>query len=73
MGNLSTNQGLMIKIYQNPKYKGRHIIAIAGQVFSVKTAKAKSRLLDKLLKKYPKETPTITYVPKADSLVLIEL
>lgn len=67
------SKNLLLKIYQSPKYKGKHIIAIGGKIYATKTGKAKSELLDKLLKKYPSTTPTITYIPKVDSLILIFL
>jgi hypothetical protein len=73
MKNKTTTKNLLIKIYQNPKYKGKHIITIGEKIYATKTGKAKSALLDKLLKKYPKQTPTITYIPKVDSLILIKL
>lgn len=60
----------MIKIMSNPRYKGRHIVVVAGKVFAAKTGKEASKILDKLEKKYPKEIPAITYIPKADSLIL---
>jgi len=60
----------MINIMNNPTYKGKHVIVIAGKVFTAKTGKAADKLLDKLEKKYPRETPAITYIPKADALIL---
>lgn len=60
----------MIKIMSNPRYKGKHIVVVAGKVFATKTGKEASKILDKLEKKYPKEIPAITYIPKADSLIL---
>lgn len=60
----------MIKIMSNPRYKGRHIVVVAGKVFAAKTGKEASKILDKLEKKYPKEIPAITYIPKADALIL---
>lgn len=64
-------QNMLVKVYQNPKYRGKHIIIIDDKVYATKTGKAKSALLDVLLKKYPDQTPTITYIPKADNLILI--
>ena len=64
----TTMKNLMSKVYKNPKYKGRHII-IGGKVYTTKTGRASSDLLEKLLKKYPKEIPSITYIPAEDSLI----
>jgi len=61
---------LLSKVYGNPEYKGKHIIIIGNKIYTTKTGQAKNRLLDTLLPKYPKEVPTITYIPKADSLIL---
>ncbi|OGK09649.1 hypothetical protein A2767_07375 [Candidatus Roizmanbacteria bacterium RIFCSPHIGHO2_01_FULL_35_10] len=69
MANVKKN--LLLQVYDNPTYKGRHIIIMKGKVYATKTGKAKTQLLNKLLKKYPKEIPTITYIPKVDSLILL--
>ncbi len=55
----------------DPAYIGKHIIVIAGQVFTAKTGTQANKILDKLEKKYPKAIPAITYIPKADTLILI--
>ena len=60
----------MVNIMSNPKYKGRHVIVIAGKIFTAKTGNQASIILDRLEKKYPKEIPAITYIPKADALIL---
>lgn len=67
----TSTQNLHLEIYQNPHYKGKHIIIIGGKVYATKTGKAKTQLLHELLKKYPQDIPTITYIPKADSLILV--
>lgn len=60
----------MIHIMSDPAYRGKHVIVIAGKVFTAKTGTQASKILDKLEKKYPKEIPAITYIPKADTLIL---
>lgn len=60
----------MIKIMNNPRYKGKHVVLIAGKVFTAKTGTQANKLLDKLEKRYPKETPAVTYIPKANALIL---
>lgn len=62
---------LMTRAYRNPKFSGKHIVVIGGKIYATKTGRASSELLEKLLKKYPKETPLITYIPMEDSLILI--
>lgn len=71
MKDRTTSDILISQTYQDPKYQGKHIIVIAGRIFATRTGSAQAKLLDKLVKKYPKETPTILYVPKADTLILI--
>jgi len=66
-----TIKNLISKVYKNPKYKGRHIIIIGGKIYATKTGRAKTEILEKLLKKYPKEIPTITYIPAEESLILL--
>lgn len=58
------------KLLQNPKLKGKHIIMIANHIFTAKTGKQAVSIFNKVVQKYPKETPTVTYIPKAESLIL---
>lgn len=60
----------MVNIISNPRYKGKHIVVIKGKVFTAKTGRDANKLLDKLEKMYPYETPAITYIPKEDTLIL---
>jgi len=60
----------MVNVMSNPAYKGKHIIVIAGKVFTAKTGNQANKILDRLEKKYPNEIPAITYIPKADALIL---
>lgn len=66
-----TTKDIMINIMSDPAYIGKHIIVIGGQVFTAKTGDQANKILDRLEKKYPKEIPAITYIPKADTLILI--
>lgn len=60
----------MVNVMSNPIYKGKHVIVIAGKVFTAKTGNQANKILDRLEKKYPNEIPAITYIPKADALIL---
>lgn len=62
---------LISEVYKNPKYGGKHVIIIGGKIHARKTGSAKSKLLEKLVKKYPKEKPIVAYVPKEDALILL--
>ncbi len=67
--NKKTNsKSLLSEVYKGPKYAGKHIIIIKGKIYATKTGQAKTELLEKLLKKSPKEVPTITYIPAEDLL-----
>lgn len=59
-----------LNILRDPRYRGKHIIMIAGKVFTAKTGKEASKIFDKVTKKYPGKSPTITYIPKEDALIL---
>ena len=62
---------LISEIYKNPKYSGKHVIIIGGKIHAKKSGSAKSKLLQELIKKYPKETPIVAYVPREDTLILL--
>jgi len=61
---------LISKVYKDPQYEGRHIIIIGDQIYARKTGVAKSKLLETLIKKYPKKKPIVAYIPKEDALIL---
>ena len=64
---------LIARVYANPRNRGKRVIIIHGKVFPSPGGKSGFRQLKVLLQQYPKETPTIVYVPKAESLILILL
>jgi len=57
-------------IFIKPQYRGKHIVMVAGRIFTAKTGKEAVMVFNKVTKKYPNKTPTITYVPKEDTLIL---
>jgi hypothetical protein len=65
-----THKEDMLKIMSNPRYRGKHVIAVDGKVFTAKTGEGASKILAKVRKKYPDKTPAITYIPDADALVV---
>lgn len=65
--------GLVAKVYANPRYRGKRVIIIHGKVFPGSGGKSGFRQLKALLQRYPEETPTIVYVPKAESLIVVLL
>ena len=54
----------------DPQNRGYHILVVAGRLFKARTGEEASRILDEVMKKYPKQTPEITYLPDADTLIL---
>ena len=62
---------LMFQIMADPKYRGKHIVGVKDQVYATKTGPQASKVLEKVINKYPKETPLVAYVSKDDSLILL--
>lgn len=60
----------MINIMSDPRYQGKHVILIANKVYTAKTGTIANKIVDRLEKKYPKEIPAMTYIPKSDTLIL---
>lgn len=67
---MSQDQKLLHEAYKNPKYSGKHIIIIGGKIHASRSGRRQFGLLVKLVKEYPKETPTIAYIPKENTLIL---
>ncbi|MBI4127781.1 MAG: hypothetical protein HY459_01790 [Parcubacteria group bacterium] len=65
-----TEDLLTHKIYSDPRYKGKHVIVMAGKIYTAKTGEKAYRLLQQLRKKHPRATPLVTYISGADTLVL---
>lgn len=57
--------------YADSKYRGKHVVILGDKIYSAKNGKLASKILEKLIKKYPKETPIISYIPKSDALILL--
>lgn len=61
----------MSKALGNPRYRGKHVLLVQGKVIAAGPWRVVSRAFDQVMKEG--KTPTLTYIPKADSLILIEL
>lgn len=71
MGKMAKNKKItMDEIYGKPQYRGKHVIVVAGKVFTARTGEGAAKILEKMRRQYPKETPAITYIPDADALIL---
>lgn len=60
----------MMDIFKNPRYRGKHVILAAGKIFTAKTGEGAARILKKLEKTNPNDTPEIAYLPKSRFLTL---
>jgi len=61
---------IMLKVLSNPKYKGKHVIVVADKIFTANTGDGAGDILKSVRQQYPKETPAVTYIPDADTLIL---
>lgn len=59
-----------LKILSATKYRGKHLVIIKNRVFAAKTGQEAAKIFKEVIKKYPKEKPTIAYVPKEEMLIL---
>ena len=54
------------------KYQGKQVMVVGNEISIVPTSKVEAeRLFKKLDKKSPGQTPTIVYVPHAETYILI--
>lgn len=64
------SEQLVARAYREPRYRGKQIVIIAGKIFAAATESQAVKLFKQLTKTYPKQTPLITYIPQAESLIL---
>lgn len=67
---LRNGQAALRKLCANPRYRGKHVLVIAGHVYTARTGAEASRLFDRVTHQHPHARPTLAYIPKADALVL---
>lgn len=53
---------------EDPKYKGKHLLLVEGKVIAAGKWEKISSAFDKVVERG--KTPQLTYIPKADSLIL---
>jgi len=61
---------LLKRVYTNPRYRGKHLIIIGNEVFVARSAADAPRLFERVMRSHPHTTPTLAYVPQADTLIL---
>lgn len=66
----TVNDQLLAQARRDPHYRGKQVIIIGGKIFAAGTGRQAIELFKRLTKTYPRQSPLITYIPKADSLVL---
>lgn len=72
MNTVSVNQPtLMEQVLSDPKYKGKHVVIVEGQIFTANTGDGARRILEHARKEYPHTVPAVTYIPDADTLILV--
>ncbi len=67
----STPDALLRRVLRSRAYRGKHVILIHGKVYAAASAAQITRLFDQVVKEFPGETPTLAYIPEADTLVLV--
>ncbi len=67
------SEQILAKISSGSTYRGKSVVVIGDEVHVLSTTNGKARIkvLTDLIKKYPDQTPLISFIPKADTLILI--
>jgi len=61
---------VLVRVYANPRYRGKHVIVVDDKIFVARSATDAPRLFDRVTRAHPRSVPTLVYVPQADALVL---
>lgn len=64
-------KGVRLKFLSDPANRGMHLVIVAGKVFRARNGNQAKRVLQKIRQEYPKQKVTLTYIPKADTLILL--
>ena len=59
----------MMDIFKNPRYRGKHVILIAGKVYTAKTGEGAAAILKEVRRKHPNITPEVAFLPKGHLIV----
>jgi hypothetical protein len=61
----------MHDIFKDPQYSGKHVILAAGKVYTAKTGRGASKILEDIRKNQPEVTPEIAYIiPHGRTLIV---
>lgn len=64
------NRRMSFKFLSNPGNRGKHLICVGGRIFTARNGKEARQILSRVHEKYPQKKVTLTYIPKADTLIL---
>jgi len=67
---MPTDDIIMERVLSDPQYKGKHVVVIAGQIFTAHTGDGAGNILERVRQEHPRATPAVTYIPDADTLIL---
>lgn len=67
---MNTDENLMEQVLSDPQYKGKHVVVVAGKIFTARTGEGAAKILDEVDEQYPDDVASITYIPDADTLIL---
>jgi len=59
-----------LKLYTNPRYRGKHIVMDGKKVYATSSSKKARRIFDQLAKAPHKNPLSVTYIPQEDTLIL---
>lgn len=60
----------MHDVFQNPRYRGKHVVLAEGKVYTANTGEGALKILKKLEKTAPDTVPEVAYLPKTRTLIL---
>lgn len=68
--NIMKQKITMMDIFKNSRYRGKHVVLVAGKVYTANTGAGAADILRKVRVSQPGITPEVAYLPKAHSLIL---
>ena len=67
----AVKDALISHVYREPRYRGKKVLIVGETIVATHWGSSSVKQLKALLRQYPNETPTIVYVPKAETLILV--
>jgi hypothetical protein len=58
-----------LKAHEN-EFRGRNVIVIGKEIYAIENGEQAVRLMEELLKKYPKRAPLLAYVMEDETYIL---